>query len=246
MVSKESVNPTNYTLEQAEDHIGNLIGQVDVMGEILNISDSQVPDTPPGLGNGSAIYSLSGVPQAITDVGLAGTIPVTIGDSTNFAVTQATDTQASQSFSVPGNDPNAGTTYRLTAWGSMTQGSTAQITTWSLYFGGSSRITLQVGAGQFNASAGIRWKVQLTALCATAGAGGTWMFAIDVTESLTAGTLLAGQGLNGTIAGCNGTGANVAVDTTVANTMLLEAAWGSTTGAPTLTCRGTLFERLGA
>jgi hypothetical protein len=237
---------TEYTLEHAEDHIAGLVGLTDRMGEIQSFTDSQVPDVTLGVGNGSQLYSVGGAPQGITAVGLAGAVPITIGDSTNFVVTQATDNQASQSFTVPGNDANVGTTYRLSVWGSATEGSTSQALTWSLYFGGSSRAAAPVGGGQWSASAGIRWKIILIAQCVTTGAGGTWTFSIEGSMSLASGNLLAGVGANGTIGFATGTGANVSVDTTAANSMLLEAAWASTTGAPTLTSRGSLFERLGA
>jgi hypothetical protein len=237
---------TEYTLEHAEDHIAELRKVTDTMGELHAFTDSQTPDVVPGVGNGSQLYSVGGTLQAITAAGIAGAVPSTLGDPTNFAVTQATDQPASQSVSVLGNDAQVGTTYELDIWGSCTWGSTQQTLTFSLYFGGSARATAPIGATQFSASAGVRWKVHLVAQCATTGAGGTWSFSLEGAMSLAAGNLIAGIGANGTIGFATGTGANVAIDTTVNNAFLLETAWASTTGGPTMTTRGSLFRRSGA
>ena len=47
MPDKEAVNPTDYSLEEAEDHIGDLIGGLDILGEAHTMTDStDIPDTP--------------------------------------------------------------------------------------------------------------------------------------------------------------------------------------------------------
>jgi hypothetical protein len=161
-------------------------------------------------------------------------------------VTAASDTPLSDAFTIDGGDANANTTYRLTAWGTGTQGSTNQTLTLSVYFGGSSRASFTIGTTEWSGttSQGFRWKAELIAQCHSNGAGGTWSFCISGYESVAA-NIFSSNGANQTMAGVASTGADVTVDTTVNNDMLLEAAWGSTTGSPTLTCRGNFFERIG-
>jgi hypothetical protein len=48
------------------------------------------------------------------------------------------------------------------------------------------------------------------------------------------------------LAGSNGSSTGEAFDTTAAHTMAYFANWGSTTGAPTLTCVEQSFERIGS
>lgn len=234
-----------YTLELAEDHIATANGNVDRLNEIHAFGDSQVPNTP-GTGNGSALFSLAGTAQHITDAGLTGALPATLSDTGQNTVTQASSTPLSAAFTVPANDANVGTAYRLIAWGTGTQGTSNQTLTLSLFFGGSSRSSFTIGTGEWTGttSTAFRWKVELIALCATTGAGGTWSFCMSGYESAT-GNIFSSNGANNTMAGCDSTAANVTVDTTVSNSMLLEANWGATTGGPTLTCRGQTFERIG-
>jgi len=237
---------TEYTLEHAEDHIAQLRGQTDILGELHAFADSQAPDVAPGVGNGSQLYSVGGTAQIMSAAGLAGALPASVGDPTQFTVTQATDNPLSSTFTIPANDPQVGTTYELDVWGSCTWGSTQQALVLSLYLGGVNQASEAIGATQFNASAGIRWKVRLIAQCATTGAAGTWSFSMEGAVSLASGNLLAGTGANGTIGIAGGTGTNVTQDTTVSNAFLLQAHWAATTGAPTLTTRGALFKRSGA
>lgn len=111
MPDKEAVNPTDYSLEQAEDHIGDLIGQVDVLGEALTQTDSSdVPDIPD---EGHIVFSTSGHMRYKS--GLTGdSNSYATGRNTNGATSPLTFTTSLQT--VPGLTINLGVgTYRIHA-----------------------------------------------------------------------------------------------------------------------------------
>ena len=248
----ESIRGDVYTLELAEEHIGNLNGNVDRLTELHPLADSQVPNTP-GAGNGSQLYSLAGVAQGMTDQGVAGALAVTSTDTGTTTITGTSAAALSAVWTIPANDANLGTCYRLTAFGNGTWGSTQQALAFGIGFPGNTEFGTHqaVGAPNFQVSATFRWMAILTImLVGTPGASASWNGQMMLNITQTANSINTVQ--NPPSAGTNSIGAaqgpssNVTQDSTISNAFQMIAWWGSTTGSPTITCHGTLFERLGA
>ena len=233
-----------YTLEQAEEELADLRGQVHRLEELFQFIDSQTPNTPAG---GPGLYSLAGVPWWIRSSGLTGAIPAVTADTGTTTVTGTTIGPLSAVWTIPANDANVGTTYRLSAWGNGTWGSTQQALAFVIDFpAGNEFGTHQaVAAATFPISAVFRWNAILWITCLATGAGGTWHGSCNFAISETANSLNPGTASTNTIGAAQGPSSNVSQDTTVSNQLAFGAWWGSTTGAPTITCHGTLMERVG-
>src|SRR5205809_161975 len=126
----------SFTLEQAEAEIAEHRGQIDILGEYHGLSDSTDPPVAPGAGNGSALYSVNGVVQHMTDSGLTGPVPLTWPDTGTQTVTATSATSLSAVYTIPGGDANVGTVYRMTAWGNGTWGATQQTMAFGIGFPG--------------------------------------------------------------------------------------------------------------
>lgn len=227
-----------YTLEDAEGDIGGLRGQVDRLSEIHAVSDSAgVPNTP---GNGFSLFSLLGVAQLVGDSGNTGAVPSTQADVSSNTVTQATTNQLSGQFTVPANDANIGTCYRLTASGFGTWGSTQQQLTLIQILGGTNINQINIGATTFAASDPVDWDLELRYIVVTTGSGGTCRALLRVAMNKNS----AAVSTTNNVTGVRQAG-GVTFNTTVSRTFRVNALWAATTGAPTITCDRTTFERIG-
>ena len=168
-------------------------------------------------------------------------------DSVTTTVTAASLTDLSNIYTIPASDAAAGTAYRLSAFGNGTWGSTAQTLQFAACLAGSAvgSNPPTIGSSAFSTSTAFRWDAQILLICATSGSTGTWYARINGSLSAYNTTLLPNTGSQCTLAFSYSNTTAVTQDTTVANTLSVRAAWGSTTGSPTLTCHGTTFERLG-
>lgn len=165
-------------------------------------------------------------------------------DGTSTTVTAATTTQLSSSYSIPANDAQAGTAYRLTGGGWATWGSTQQNLTFAFSFGGGTPFTSPViDSTAFAISLTLRWVVCVTIVCVAPGASATWFGSAEGVISATT-NLVPGTAANGTV-GFGFSNKTVATqDSTAAIAMFLQGKWASTTGASTITNTFTLFEKV--
>jgi hypothetical protein len=184
---------------------------------------------------GTSIAALSGT-------GFAGTLPLTQVDTSIFTVTQATSTQLSKAWTIPANDAQAGTAYRLTVSGAGTQGTTVETLTFQLLAFGVAFASFIVGGSEFPVST----PFEFTLIC---------MIAFSSTISAKAaiiGNLSVSTGnqltVGGTVNASGGfgqwTGAT-AVTTATAGSMQLQAKWASAGVACTIASGMSIFERLG-
>jgi hypothetical protein len=206
-----------------------------------------------GIANGSILLQsgdnqLQGNANTINPVNSSGAGGETWGiggglsDQTHITVTQAAFTVCTLQWAL-GNDPRAGTVYRLTTWGLGTWGSTQQ----ALNFRGN--VTSGSGLGQINfgatmlpVSTAFNWKVIQEIQILTTGSSGTWAANVQAIVTVGAGNILPGAAANNSADGTRmGSGS---VDTTNWS-FWIEASWASTTGAPTLTSQGSILERIG-
>ena len=157
-------------------------------------------------------------------------------DSTPITVTAAAITRITKAWPITANDAQVGTVYRLKAFGTGTQGSTQQNLTTD---GNTGHPSLIVAGTIIGVSQGFSWESEAEMRVTATGSGGTadmktafkWQAAATGTTSNT------WSGVQASTA--------VAFNTTIAQTSQIRMQWASTTGAPTITCYGSTFERLG-
>lgn len=153
-------------------------------------------------------------------------------DQTSFTVTATAFTQFSKAWSIPANDAVVGSTYRIRVPYSGTQGSTAQTLALAIALSGTNWGGTGVPATFAGVSATFAGWFEAEIVCTTAGASGV----MKLSKIMVAGNAVAtnDSGRDGTIA----------FNTTIANTFEAVASWGSTTGAPTCTSRGSTFTKV--
>ena len=160
------------------------------------------------------------------------------GDNTPHTVTAATETTLSSQYVIAANDAAVGTAYRLSCWGTGTQGSSAQTLTFRANTIGGVGLNSVTTASSFCAtSQTFRWWARMTCMTSPIGSGGAITgFLEGAVEqvSVTSGSVPFNSEWDGS-----------SLNTTTNWGIEIDCAWGSTTGSPTITCRGTLFERVG-
>lgn len=174
---------------------------------------------------------------------MPSTAPATFPGNT---VTQAALTTLA-SATYPANDATVGAVYELEVNGNGVWGSTQQSLQLAVVFAGNTMSTITLGANYMAAGLNFRWKARCRIICTNTGAGGTWKSEIEGHCSVTGTSLLtSGASSNNptnSFFSCESSG-STAVDTTANQTLALQAAWNSTTGAPTLTSRVAMFKRI--
>ena len=234
-----------YTLEQAEEDIADLRAQVDRLGEV-HILDGSGGVTPNAVAGAAAMYTATdGQPSYVTPSGLTMS---NVGAQQGFFPVNTVTAASLQNLAqgtIPGGDAGIGSIYETEVWGSGIQGSTAQTLQFAVVLGGTTMTNLQLGTAFFTVSTIFRWHVTVRAICQTTGATGTWSSLLFGEISASGVNLLptaSGQA-TGAFTTCESTGTTTQ-DTTVSNTLGLSAAWGATTGGPTLTSQVAVFKRI--
>jgi hypothetical protein len=112
------------------------------------------------------------------------------------------------------------------------------------YTGGPGMGAILIAATFFPVSQGFNWVWETDLIFTVLGSPGTWIASSRLNISQpTVGNLPGTPASNAM--GCASTGQGTALDTTVLNHWALYCSWASTTGAPTITCAGSSFERIG-
>ena len=234
-----------YTLELAEEHIANANGNIDKLNEVHVFNQTDV--TPNAVTGQVQVYadSASGLAAVVSPAGASGQMPWTSqATQPGTVVTQASLTNLATA-TVTANDPVVGATYELQVWGSGTQASGARQTLqFGAAHGGVAGTNFTLGTTNWSAvSVGFRWWAIARIICITTGAGGTWQTFVFAATAEATGNLAAGNNNVG-LGFQSDAGATISVDTTANKTFALQAAWGSTTGSPTMTNRQQIFRRV--
>ena len=207
------------------------------------ITLAQSVATPAGTAGSQLWSSSNGVPSIQTIAGLSGTLPATQTDTSTNTNATASFAAMTKVWSIPAPDMRAGTCYRLTAWGNGVQGSTQQQLNMRLSGLDSATTLLNDMAGAtIAASASFHWRYVAEVTCTATGSPGTAIGGGTFTWSQAAATT------TGNAATAAFDSSSVAVSTAAGQNMTLQMQWNSIAGttAPTITCTGSLFERLGA
>jgi hypothetical protein len=183
-----------------------------------------------------AAYGSGGIIDAGNAVMRSGNIGLGLADQTTgggSTVTAASVSDLSASITVPAYDMTAGTIYRFTAFGhgSSARGGRA---------GAPPEISIGISVG------GATLGTFAPARDPAPGAAFNWTCTcyLTVTGTGSTGTIISNETL--TWAGLTTSHGNdsFTVDTTRANAVVLTAAWEPAAGAATITCDGTVLERL--
>lgn len=241
---------TGYTLEEAESDIADLRGQVDGMDEVLQLYDGPVPNNP-GV-SGAQIFSQNGQPNYLNFTGLQmsmmGAKPAAFPNNTITAASLQTLT----TFTIPAGDADVGAIYELEVWGNGQQGTAGNRQTLQLAvsLGGTTMSTITFGTGALpDTHSFFRFALTGRVICHTTGLTGTWTSYVlaTLTEFDTPGpallTIPNANFAQATSSESTGAGTTT-VNTTVDEALALQAAWGATTGAPTLTSQIACFKRI--
>lgn len=234
-----------YTLEQAEDDIADLRAIVDGLGEAhtLGTTTTDVPNTD---STGAVMYGDStGVPAYVTDSGLQMNVT---GAQTAFfpgnTVTAASLTNLAQG-TYQGNDAGVGSMYELEVWGNGTTGSSLQTLRFAVLLGGtlmSADITF--GNTAFNTTGlAFRWCTVARVICHTPGVSATWTSFLRATVNSFSQSISPGNSNTATAVSCESSGTTTK-DSTGNQAVGVSAAWGATTGAPTLTSQVAVFKKV--
>jgi hypothetical protein len=165
-----------------------------------------------------------------------GNIGLGLADQTTGKGSTVTGTSAadlSAPVTVPAYDMTAGTVYRLTAFGHGTQAR-------GIRPGLSPKLAVGVSVG--GTSLGTFTPAYNPAAGATFSWSSTCYLAVMATG--TTGTIIGNDTFTWAGQGAAHSNDSFTVNTTEANAVVLTAAWRSATGSPTITCDGTVLERV--
>lgn len=188
-------------------------------------------------------------PSAGLQSGYKGALSIAQADATPHTVVTATaPAQLSKVWPVPANDAQALTVYRLTASGTATWGTTQQTLAFSLSaLGVANFASLPIGATEFTVGLSLQWRLVADVVVVTPGSPATIKGGISLEIGVAGANELTQVNTNQSAGGfASHNGANATAVTTTNQNVTLQAVWGSTTGAPTITCDYSYFERLGA
>lgn len=150
-------------------------------------------------------------------------------------------TPAGNSYSIPAGSLSGGSTYRLTAYGRATVGTTATNITLGVYYGGTGGTLLaSTGAVAMTVSTtNVPWRLEYIFTVRTLGTSGT-VFGNGFANLPGSGVAAWGAA----IPIPNTANAAVTVDTTTAKAISIGATLSQITGAPTITCDHLYLENL--
>lgn len=214
-----------YTLEQSEEEIAEQRGLVDKMSEIVETDILFI--------NGGQVYGKA--------------------DTATTAVTAASATRLTSSYTIPGGEAAVGSAYEIRFGGSGQWGSTQQTLTFSVTVGSVVVFAnIVLGASALAASANFRFAGHVCIVWDAVGASGDVSGSSMISVTQTANSVVppgsytqgnwAAQG-SYVLTDANGA-LSSAIDSTADQVFVVKAAWGSATGGPTLTNRHTIFRKV--
>ncbi len=151
------------------------------------------------------------------------------------AVTATSDTNFATSYTLPANDCVVGRVYKVTAYGTYTNSTTATNGTVKLKFG--STVLATTVATVLTASSTLGWQLNAQITCITAGASGTVEAQGRLSNSTSTTASNVVQMVNTAVVS--------SINTTTTQQLQLSAAVSQTVGAPSITLREFLVEAVG-
>ena len=195
-----------------------------------------IPPAPPP-GKGLLFAQTTGRIATGNPSGLAQNVQGAQSDLSVFTVTAAAFQQFSKAWTIPANDAFVGATYRIRVTGNGTQGSTVEVLNIALQLGGTNFGGSGINSGFAGISAAFSFWAELEVVCVSIGVAGTF----QASKFAAAGDT---TGHNQFAVDSTVPGSLIVMDTTIDQTFLAIADWNSIVGAPTVTCRRSIFERV--
>lgn len=181
--------------------------------------------------------------------GLTGFPVITQIDISNHSAASAANSPVTLAWTIPANDMSKGTTYRITSGGTGLWGTAQTLQTVGNLNGNNETGGGAAGriAGAFLANAtAFNWSAVYEFKVISTGTSGTARVRLTFTISSEGTALTPGTAAQNSMSVVTGPQAGaITVNTTIANTLGLGAAWGGTTGSPTIGSADSTFERLG-
>jgi hypothetical protein len=154
-------------------------------------------------------------------------------DYTTYTVTAGSVTQCTKLWNIPANDAQAGTQYRLTVFGTGTQGSVARALVFQFYSINQAQCTFVSTFASANSAFDFRMVCEVTVV--STGTSGSANYSI---QGSAGGSNLASTA-------CQGLNAAFAYNTQSAFSLGLGSWWNPNTSSPTMTTQISMLERLG-
>lgn len=202
------------------------------------------------IGAGLVVLRLKGNTATLeTAGGIFGQLPITQTDISNHSANTTSNLPITTAWSIPAGDMQVGTVYRISSGGTGLWG-TAQ----TLQAVGNLNGNNETGGGAAGRIAGaflanataFNWSAVYEFKVITTGTGGTARVRLTFTISSEGSALTPGTAAQNSMSVVTGPQAGaISVNTTIANTLGIGAAWGGTTGSPTIGGADSTFERLG-
>ena len=160
------------------------------------------------------------------------------GDANTRTVTGTSMANISSQSVIAANDALIGTCYRQSSWGTGTQGSSAQNLSFRANtIGGGGLNAVTIDSGFCSSGAQFRWMARMTLVVSaigSSGAVGGFLEGLVVQTGVTTPSINFNSAWNA-----------VTTNTAASWGIEIDCDWASTTGSPTISCNGTLFERIG-
>lgn len=218
------------------DQFGNAFPE-GFLGPVLTLVNLAIPPVAPASGVNLSADSVGSALHVVTQTGFHGNYAPAVTDSVSRTANSTSFANVTPANSIPANDPQVGTLYRIMCGGFGTQGSTQQALSFQILLGSTAMGGTTMSATTIPASTGFHWNftgniiVVNTGSVATVRCWGVFEFSVA-----------AAGGTSGTAA----FDSTNTFDTTAANNVQVQMKWGSATGSPTITSNGSSLERLGA
>lgn len=165
-------------------------------------------------------------------------------DSTQTTVTADSLSNLSTAYTIPENEPQAGTVYELECGGNGTWGSSSppQLIFAFCLNGNAVGYNPSVAGAAFSASANFRWSAKARFVC-TDGVQ-HWTGTLTVTLNQNANPVNPGTAADNSVALTDSsvTGINESVSSAI--TAAIQCNWAATTGSPTITNQWTTFKKV--
>jgi hypothetical protein len=247
MATQDSTATAPYDLSQAEEDMAGVQGAISNLEEVMYLLLTS-PQPPNALTDRVQHYANAAqqLPAYMNPTGYNGVIPATntVWQPGNQVTGTSLSNLASQT--ILNGDPCVNSMYELDVWGNITTGTTAETLELAVNLGGSAASNVTLGTSFWGVVASQAWRfyVKCRVMVSVTGASGVWnsmLFgAITTTSNVIGGS---GSQNDGALTASESTG-TISLSTLQNNQFGLLAAWGGTTGAPSITSRWASYRKI--
>lgn len=235
-----------YDLQQAEDDIATLQGQLSLLEEIVYLLVNSAPQPPNTLSDRIQMYAqTSGTPAWLDANGLqmgaigAQTAQTNLNNTaTGGAVTMAT-------WTIPANVCVAGSIFELEVWGYGSNGNSNNSQSYQVVAAGNGMSNFTLASAFFPANQIFRWHITSRIICWSSGSSGIFQSQIFGEVSEFGGSIDPGSGSQNSsgMCGSESTGTTT-IDTTSPITLALAASWGGSSSGQAITSTNAIPKRI--